>query len=43
MLYAYQLNQPEKAQATFEKLIEKYSSSVYIVDARREYRKIRGY
>ena len=43
MLYAYQLNQPEKAQATFEKLIEKYGSSVYIVDARREYRKIRGY
>jgi tetratricopeptide (TPR) repeat protein len=43
MLYAYQLNQPEKAQATFEKLIEKYNSSVYLVDARREYRKIRGY
>lgn len=43
MIYAYQLNEPEKAKLTFEKLIEKYGSSVYIVDARREYRKIRGY
>ncbi len=42
MIYMYSLNQPEKAKAAFEKLIEKYSSSVYIVDARREYRKIRG-
>ncbi|MBM3937513.1 MAG: tetratricopeptide repeat protein [Sphingomonadales bacterium] len=43
MLYAYQLNNQEKAMAAFEKLIEKYGSSVYLVDARREYRKIRGY
>ncbi|MEK0440620.1 MAG: hypothetical protein RLZZ504_1536, partial [Bacteroidota bacterium] len=43
MLYAYQLNNQEKAMATFEKLIDKYGSSVYLVDARREYRKIRGY
>jgi tetratricopeptide (TPR) repeat protein len=42
MLYIYSMNQPEKAKIAFEKLIEKYSSSVYIVDARREYRKIRG-
>jgi tetratricopeptide (TPR) repeat protein len=42
MIYLYSLNQPEKAKKTFETLIEKYSSSVYIVDARREYRKIRG-
>ena len=42
MLYMYSMNQPEKAKIAFEKLIEKYSSSVYIVDARREYRKIRG-
>jgi tetratricopeptide (TPR) repeat protein len=42
MLYMYSMNQPEKAKIVFEKLIEKYSSSVYIVDARREYRKIRG-
>jgi len=41
MLYMYSMNQPEKAKIAFEKLIEKYSSSVYIVDARREYRKIR--
>ncbi|MEY4193031.1 MAG: hypothetical protein RJA00_1262 [Bacteroidota bacterium] len=43
MLYAYQLNDQEKAKAAFEKLIEKYESSVYLVDARREFRKIRGY
>lgn len=43
MLYAYQLNNQEKAKASFEKLIEKYQNSVYMVDARREYRKIRGY
>lgn len=43
MIYAYQLNEPEKAKLSFEKLIEQYGSSVYIVDARREYRKIRGY
>ena len=42
MIYMYSMNQPEKAKIAFEKLIEKYSSSVYIVDARREYRKIRG-
>ena len=42
MLYMYSMNQPVKAKIAFEKLIEKYSSSVYIVDARREYRKIRG-
>ena len=42
MLYMYSMNQPKKAKIAFEKLIEKYSSSVYIVDARREYRKIRG-
>jgi tetratricopeptide (TPR) repeat protein len=42
MLNMYSMNQPEKAKIAFEKLIEKYSSSVYIVDARREYRKIRG-
>jgi len=42
MLYMYSMNQPEKAKIAFEKLIENYSSSVYIVDARREYRKIRG-
>lgn len=42
LLYMYSMNQPEKAKIAFEKLIEKYSSSVYIVDARREYRKIRG-
>lgn len=43
MLYAYQLNDQEMAKAAFEKLIEKYESSVYLVDARREFRKIRGY
>ena len=42
MIYLYSLNQPEKAKKAFETLIEKFSSSVYIVDARREYRKIRG-
>jgi tetratricopeptide (TPR) repeat protein len=43
MIYAYQLNNQEKAMSVFEKLIEKYGSSVYIVDGRREFRKIRGY
>ncbi|PHX92637.1 MAG: hypothetical protein CK532_02110 [Flavobacteriales bacterium] len=43
LLYAYKLNDSSKAMERFEKLIETYGSSVYIVDARREYRKIRGY
>lgn len=43
MLYAYPLKNTEKAKVVFETLIQKYSSSIYIVDARREYRKIRGY
>lgn len=43
LLYAYQLNNPEKAKVIFEKLIVNFGSSVYLVDARREYRKIRGY
>lgn len=41
-LYQYRLNKPEKAMQYYQTILEKYSSSVYVVDARREFRKLRG-
>ena len=41
-LYQNRLNQPEKAMQAYQTILEKYSSSVYVVDARREFRKLRG-
>jgi tetratricopeptide (TPR) repeat protein len=41
-LYEYRLNNPEKAKACYQTILEKYSSSIFLVDARREYRRLRG-
>jgi tetratricopeptide (TPR) repeat protein len=41
-LYEYRLNNPEKAMSCYQTIIEKYSSSVFLVDARREFRRLRG-
>jgi len=41
-LYEFRLNNPDKAKACYQTIIEKYSSSVYLVDARREFRRLRG-
>ena len=41
-LYNNQLNNPEKASEYYQKIIFDYSSSIYLVDARKKYRKIRG-
>lgn len=42
-LYQYKLTLPEKAQNTYKKIIENHSNSIFIVDARREFRKLRGF
>ncbi|MFY7758877.1 MAG: tetratricopeptide repeat protein [Flavobacterium stagni] len=41
-LYEFRLNNPEKAMSCYQTILEKYSSSVFLVDARREFRRLRG-
>lgn len=41
-LYEMQLNDKEKAKILYEKLYTEFSSSVLAVDARKEYRRLRG-
>ena len=36
------LNQPEKAKEFYQKIIFEYPSSIYLVDARKKFRKLRG-
>ena len=41
-LYNYNLNNIEKAQEYYQKIIFEHSSSIYLVEARKKYRKLRG-
>ncbi len=41
-LYANELNDSVKAQKYYQKIIFDYPSSIYLVDARKKFRKIRG-
>ena len=41
-LYQNQLNNPEKAKEYYQKIIFEYPSSIYLVDARKKFRKLRG-
>lgn len=41
-MYKNDLNQPEKAQEYYQKIIFEYPSSIYLVDARKKFRKLRG-
>ena len=41
-LYANRLDQPEKAQEFYEKIIFNYADSIYFVDARKKFRQLRG-
>jgi len=41
-LYFNQLNNDEKAKEYYQKIIFEYPSSIYLVDARKKYRKLRG-
>jgi tetratricopeptide (TPR) repeat protein len=41
-LYLYHLSEPDKAKIYFEKIIFNYPSSIYLVDVRKQYRKLRG-
>lgn len=41
-LYANELDQPEKAREFYEKIIFNYADSIYFVDARNKFRKMRG-
>lgn len=42
LLYEEKLNQPEKAMNYYEKIIFDHSDSIYFVDARKRFRKLRG-
>lgn len=42
LLYEEKLNQPEKAMTYYEKVIFNHSDSIYFVDARKRFRKLRG-
>ena len=42
ILYRDHLNDPEKAKAMFERIIFEFPSSIYLVDARVSFRKLRG-
>ncbi len=41
-LYQNQLHDPEKAKEFFQKIIFNYPSSIYLVDARKQFRILRG-
>ena len=41
-IYNLQLNNPEKAKALYEEIIFHHEDSIYYVDARNKYRKLRG-
>lgn len=41
-LYNNQLNNPEKASEHYQKIIFDFASSIYLVDARKKFRKLRG-
>ena len=41
-LYAGTLSKPEKAQEFYEKIIFDFADSIYFVDARKKFRKLRG-
>src|SRR5690625_26444 len=42
LLYEEKFNQPEKAMTYYERIIFDYSDSIYFVDARKRFRKLRG-
>ena len=41
-LYEHQLNNVEKAKATYEKIFMEYTDSTFAIDARKRYRELRG-
>ena len=42
-LHQYQMNKTSKALELYQALIDKHTNSIFIVDARKEYRKLRGF
>ena len=41
-LYQFYLNDPEKAKSTYQEMLTKYPGSIYTVEARKRFRKLRG-
>ncbi|HAE13545.1 MAG TPA: hypothetical protein DCG24_04890, partial [Bacteroidetes bacterium] len=41
-LYEEQLNKPEEAKLCYEQIILQYTDSVYVTEARKRYRRLRG-
>jgi TolA-binding protein len=42
-IYQFKLNNPEKAKEAYQNLIEKHTNSIFIVDSRNQFRKLRGF
>ncbi len=42
-LYQFKLNNSEKAKEAYQNLIEKHTNSIFIVDSRNQFRKLRGF
>ncbi|HLC82223.1 MAG TPA: tetratricopeptide repeat protein, partial [Bacteroidia bacterium] len=41
-IYQYNLNDTEKAKTSYQEMLTKYPASVYTVEARKRFRKLRG-
>jgi tetratricopeptide (TPR) repeat protein len=41
-IYETKLNQPEKAIELYQRIIDDYSGSLYIIEARKRFRQLRG-
>ena len=41
-IYSQHLNEPEKAREMYQRIVFDYPSSIYLVEARRAYRALRG-
>ncbi len=42
-LYQFKLKNPEKAKEAYQNIIEKHTNSIFIVDSRNQFRKLRGF
>ncbi|HBS87014.1 MAG: hypothetical protein A2W91_02240 [Bacteroidetes bacterium GWF2_38_335] len=42
VIYQFKLNNPEKAQESYKNLMTKYPGSIYLIEARKQYRILRG-
>ena len=41
-LYETKLNQPQRAKECYEAIIDNYEDSIYFIEARKKFRRLRG-